>query len=252
MSYSSELSGSGALSRVDPRLKVIILVVWSVIIALSWDLRALAAGLLGSIILVVLAGCDQKAKFIKRLFLINSFLIFVWLVVPFSFSVPGQTLLAIGPLKMTNEGFRLTFILTVKALEITAGAMAMTVSTSTFDLMAAARAMGAPEKLTAMTALMIRYIRVVGEEFERLVWAMRIRGFVPKLTIHCLRSYANLAGILLVRGLDRGERVHAAMLCRGYKGRFFFDRQYQLRALDGYVALVFFILSALVVILDVI
>jgi cobalt/nickel transport system permease protein len=252
MSYGSELSGSGVLYRADPRFKVILLVIWSVALALSWDFRAVLTGLVGSLVLFILTGCDHKSLFVKRLLAVNSFLIFVWLVVPFSFSVPGESLVRLGPLTVTKEGFRLTALLSVKAIGITCSAMAVTISTGVFELMAAARALGAPEKLTAMMALMMRYIQVVGEEFDRLLWAMRIRGFVPRLSIHCLKSYANLAGILLVRGLERSERVHAAMLCRGYQGRFFMDRDYRFTALELRLSVMFLFFLALVVILDVV
>jgi cobalt/nickel transport system permease protein len=33
-----------------------------------------------------------------------------------------------------------------------------------------------------------------------------------------VRAYGNLAGNLVVRSYDRGERVYAAMLSRGYDG----------------------------------
>jgi cobalt/nickel transport system permease protein len=194
-------------------------------------------GLLGSLVMVVLAGCPKPLAFLKRLSLINTFLIFIWLVLPFSFSIPGRAVLTVGPLTMTYEGLHLTSLLSVKAIGITAAAMAITLSTGIFELMTAARSLGAPAKLMAMMALMTRYVNVVGAEFDRLVWAMRIRGFTPKATIHCLKSYANLAGMMLVRGIDRAERVHAAMLCRGYRGQFFFEGTFKLTRLDLYISL---------------
>ncbi|MDR0622773.1 MAG: energy-coupling factor transporter transmembrane protein EcfT, partial [Deltaproteobacteria bacterium] len=111
---------------------------------------------------------------------------------------------------------------------------------------AAARALGAPEKLAAMLSLMTRYVTVIRDEFERLVWAMKIRGFKASTSLHCLRSYANLAGVLLVRGLDRGERVYAAMLCRGYKGRFYFSLERPINRTDVLSLIVFLAASAAV------
>jgi cobalt/nickel transport system permease protein len=112
--------------------------------------------------------------------------------------------------------------------------------------LAAARALGAPEKLAAMLSLMTRYVTVIRDEFERLVWAMKIRGFKASTSLHCLRSYANLAGVLLVRGLDRGERVYAAMLCRGYKGRFYFSLERPINRTDVLSLIVFLAASAAV------
>jgi cobalt/nickel transport system permease protein len=48
---------------------------------------------------------------------------------------------------------------------------------------------------------------------------MRARCFRPGVNLHSYRSYAQLMGMLLVRSLDRAERVGEAMLCRGYAGK---------------------------------
>lgn len=251
MGHASEITGRGPLSRMDPRLGVIILVAWSVTLALVWSRPAALAGLAGSIGLFLLSGCDKPGAFIARLLMINVFLVFVWLVLPFSFSSPGEVIWRAGPLAVTREGLDLTVILSIKALGITCGAMAVTISVGVFELMMGARAMGAPVKLIAMMSLMTRYIHVVGDEFDRLMWAMRIRGFVPKATVHCLRSYANLAGILLVRGLDRGERVRAAMLCRGWRGGLRLDRDYRFGRGDFMLSALVLAMMAAVVVLDV-
>jgi cobalt/nickel transport system permease protein len=81
---------------------------------------------------------------------------------------------------------------------------------------------------------------------------MKIRGFKARTSMHCLRSYANLAGVLLVRGLDRGDRVHQAMICRGYKGRFYFTLERKLDGRDFATLAVFLAVSALLVILNVV
>jgi cobalt/nickel transport system permease protein len=66
---------------------------------------------------------------------------------------------------------------------------------------------------------------------------MKIRGFSARCNPRTFKTLANLSGILLVRGLDRGEKVHAAMLCRGYDGRFFFLRSFRLSFLDAALSL---------------
>jgi cobalt/nickel transport system permease protein len=250
MLQGADITGRGPLSRLDPRLSVIALVAWSAAVALVWSRWAALAGLAGSLVLFLLSGCERPGRFFARLLLINAFLLFVWVALPFSFSSPGAPVASLGPLVVTREGLDLTITLSIKALAITCGAMAVTASSSVFELTLGARALGAPEKLTAMMTLMTRYIQVVGEEFDRLVWAMRIRGFSPKADLHTLRSYANLAGVLLVRGLDRGERVRAAMLCRGWRGRLTLEREYRLGRLDLLVSLLILAMVALVVAID--
>ncbi|MDR1546229.1 MAG: cobalt ECF transporter T component CbiQ [Deltaproteobacteria bacterium] len=244
MSHASALSGRGPLARADSRLKIVGLVVWSALLAVLEGRRAATAGLAGSLALILLCSPSRPRAFFKTLLLANSFLLFIWLALPFSFSVPGRVVWSWGPLKATAEGLALSAELSVKALAITSAAMAVTVSTGAFELLSAVRALGAPEKLAAMTALMLRYIQVVGQEYGRLTAAMKVRGFRPRASLHCLRSWANLAGMLLVRGLDRGERVRAAMLCRGWRGKFFLERERTFKRLDAFLGLAWALAAA--------
>ncbi|MDR1677504.1 MAG: cobalt ECF transporter T component CbiQ [Deltaproteobacteria bacterium] len=251
MGFGETKTGNGFLAKIDPRVKLGMLVVWSFVLALATGFPGALAGLAGSIVLVILSGPEKLSAFVLRLLSINVFLIFIWLVLPFSFSMPGEKLVGLGPLTLTREGVYLSARLSLQALGITAAAMAITTTTTVFQLMMAARSLGAPEKLTAMLSLMMRYVKVIKDEYERLVWAMKIRGFKASTSLHCLKSYANLAGILLVRGLDRGERVYAAMICRGYKGRFYFTLERQINRKDILTLIVFAAVAALVVILNV-
>jgi cobalt/nickel transport system permease protein len=161
-----------------------------------------------------------RLSFIKRLFAVNSFLLFVWLLLPWSFSVEGETLFSIWSFRMTREGYLLTLLISIKAVGITMGAMAITRSSSIYELLGGARALRLPEKALSLLLLMTRYISVVGEEYGRLRDAMRIRGFRGGFDKRTFRSVGNFLGMLLLRGLERAERVRAAMLCRGFKGKF--------------------------------
>ena len=63
---------------------------------------------------------------------------------------------------------------------------------------------------------------------------MKIRGFQPRTNLHTYRSYAYLAGMLLVRSYDRGENVFQAMLCRGFHGVFYSLKTFSWRRQDGF------------------
>jgi cobalt/nickel transport system permease protein len=222
------------LAKADPRLKLLILAAWSVYLAVLKRPESAMAGLLGSVVLAYLAGVRAPWPFLKKLLLINSFLIFIWLLLPASYS--GRTVFQLGPIAISAEGLALCALLSLKALAITAGALSITSAAGVFEFLSGARALGLPEKLAALAMLMTRYVSVVGQEYARLHLAMRARGFQNRLTFHTLRSYANLCGNLLVRGLDRAERVQAAMLCRGYSGRFFFAKDFSFRRQDALLA----------------
>jgi cobalt/nickel transport system permease protein len=66
-----------------------------------------------------------------------------------------------------------------------------------------------------------RYLFVIEQEYQRLLRAVKIRGFVPRTSMHTYRTYAHIIGMLFVRAAARADRVYHAMLCRGFKGQFF-------------------------------
>jgi cobalt/nickel transport system permease protein len=75
-----------------------------------------------------------------------------------------------------------------------------------------------PRVVTGITGFMVRYLDVVGGELQRMTVARRSRAHDPRW-IWQGRAIASTAGALFVRSFERGERVHLAMLSRGYGGR---------------------------------
>ncbi len=51
--------------------------------------------------------------------------------------------------------------------------------------------------------------------------AVKIRNFRPATNLHTYRTYAYLVGMLFVHASERARRVHLAMKCRGFEGRFY-------------------------------
>jgi cobalt/nickel transport system permease protein len=75
----------------------------------------------------------------------------------------------------------------------------------------------APHTLTAVMGFMIRYGAVIGDELRRMRVARLSRDHDPRW-IWQARAVAASSGALFIRAFERGERVHAAMLARGYDG----------------------------------
>ena len=75
-----------------------------------------------------------------------------------------------------------------------------------------------PQVLVQILMFMIRYVDVVGGELRRMRVARESRGFQAR-HLGALRVLGTAAGSLLLRSYERGERVHLAMLSRGYSGR---------------------------------
>ena len=75
-----------------------------------------------------------------------------------------------------------------------------------------------PSVLVQILGFMIRYADVVGGELRRMRVARESRGFRAR-HLGALKVLGPAAGSLFIRSYERGERVHLAMLSRGYTGR---------------------------------
>jgi cobalt/nickel transport system permease protein len=206
------------IDSVDPRTRIAAAVLFSIMVAAVNGLLtlgiALAMALLGSLI----TGMRMLGA-IKRLVPVNIFVLFLILLLPFS---SGQSpLIAFGPVQYSKEGLLLAVGIALKANAIVLWILVLLGRLDIITLGHALRHLGVPEKLTHLLLFTVRYLDVLHGEYVRLRTAMKMRGFRPRVSAHSYRSYGYLVGMLLVRSLDRSERIVAAMKCRGFRGRFY-------------------------------
>lgn len=91
-------------------------------------------------------------------------------------------------------------------------------TTGLHELLLALERLRLPPLLVQIAAFMFRYADVIADEWRRMARARAARGFVAR----DLRHWPVLArslGALFLRSYERGERVHLAMLSRGYTGK---------------------------------
>jgi len=99
------------------------------------------------------------------------------------------------------------------------------------DLLAALERLGLPSLLSAVVGFAYRYLALIQSEGRRMLRARQARsagkGPKPWDLNWQLTSAGSLLGSLFLRSLDRSERVHAAMVARGYQGTSLSVRQLQ-------------------------
>ncbi len=74
-----------------------------------------------------------------------------------------------------------------------------------------------PVIVVTIAGFMIRYLELIVDEVQRMRQAMASRAYEPRWMGH-VRPIATGAGSLFIRSYERGERVHSAMVSRGYDG----------------------------------
>ena len=211
-------TGESFIHSLDPRVKIIVAILFSMVVAVSSNFLSLLPALAVSLSLIVLGKLSMRKVF-YRLLLVNGLILFLWLFLPFTYK--GEALFNIGPLVGTREGVLYASQITVKCNAILLAMIALISTTPVFTLGHAMSQLYFPDKIIHLFLFTYRYIHVIFQEYYRLINAMRIRGFIPRTNLHTYRSYAYLLGMLLVRSYDRAERIHKAMLCRGFNGRYY-------------------------------
>lgn len=210
--------GDSLVHHLDPRARLLAATAFSLPTALATDFRAaLLALALGGLILVLAK--PSPLLVLKRFLAVNLFIAFLWLFIPFS--LPGQALFHLGPLAYTREGVRLALLLTLKSNAAFLALLALVGTIPVQQLGSALQALGLPDKICHLLLFSYRYLFVIRREYLRLLTAAEARGFRPRTNALTYRTYAWLLGMLLVKSWDRAERVHQAMLCRGFHGRFY-------------------------------
>lgn len=247
MIRESFAEGNSWIHGIDPRLRVIGAAAFAVVVAISYDFTALFIGLILSLCMVLSARLDIRAV-VQRLLAPVIFLLLLWAVLPWSYE--GDALAALGPVTITRQGVTLCAQISLKTVCLMMAFMAL-VATMTVDTLGhSLNRLQLPDKMVHLLLITYRYLFVIEQEYQRLVRAMKIRNFHPKTNLHSYRTYAYLVGMLFVRASERARRVHSAMICRGFHGRFISLRSFPPNPLNPVFGLGIIISLALLIMLE--
>lgn len=190
------------------------------LLALVLTVVAIPAGawgpLAGAVILgaAVLAATRVPARHtLPRLLVDVPFVVFA-LALPFL--ARGEEI-ALGPLRLSAAGLVAGGTLLAKATTGALAGVAFAVTTRPQDLVLALQRLRVPDPLVLIVSFMVRYLSVVGDDLARMRVALVSRGFRPRSPA-AWPVLAASAGALFIRTYERGERVHLAMVSRGYAG----------------------------------
>lgn len=243
--------GAGFLRGIDPRFRIVAVVVFAVVVV---ECRTLLAPALGLTLAMVLLGLSRLpvGATLRRMAGMDAFIVFMLLMLPFT--VPGDVLFAVAGFPASRQGLMQAAQIALKANAVVLTLMTLVGSMSSVTLGHALRQLHFPEKLVQLLMFTVRYIDVLHAEYLRLRTAMKARGFRPSTSLHTLRSLGYLVGMMLVRAMERSERILAAMKCRGFTGQFPQFARFRIEARDrafGVIAFLSCVLLIAVELLDV-
>jgi cobalt/nickel transport system permease protein len=129
----------------------------------------------------------------------------------------GDTLWQWGIVSITTTGLTVLGSVTLKALLSLLLLNVLTLTTPVPALLHGLNRLKIPTILVAILASMYRYLSVLIEEFNAMRRAALSRNLMTGKRWQRL-VVGNMIGSLFIRTYERGERVHQAMLSRGYQG----------------------------------
>ena len=206
--------GHSRVHRAPAHLKLVTLVGFMLVVVATptgwWPAFAAYGALLGA---VVVASRVPPTYLVKRMVVEVPFVLFAVLV-PFVAQGPTTEVLGVS---LSVPGLEAAAGLLVKATLGVLAALTLASTTEPDDLLRGLQRLRLPDLLVQITGFMIRYLDVVTGELTRMTTAMRSRGCDPRSPRHW-PVLARSLGALFIRSYERGERVHLAMLARGYTG----------------------------------
>ncbi len=218
--YSSD---NGYLQRLDPRVRIIAILLMIIGILLTPPYRWLAYPLLWTLIgcLAVVSGISiwklNRMSVLALPFALTAFTLLV--------TVPGQPLVTVAGLTVTDTGLARFIEVLLKSWLSMQTALLLTLSTPITDLLTALAQLKVPATLIAIIGFMYRYLFILKDEAERLLRARAARSGTAAGTksegslLWRAKITGGMVGSLFLRSYERSERVYAAMLARGYDGR---------------------------------
>nr|WP_200933346.1 cobalt ECF transporter T component CbiQ [Leifsonia sp. Leaf325] len=142
--------------------------------------------------------------------------------VPFLVFALLLPLIALGPrvdvwgMSLSVAGLWGAWGLLVKATLALLASIALVATTQPRRIVVALESLHLPRQLVSIMGFMLRYLDLIAGEAARMSTARSARGFRPA-DPRAWRVIASGVGALFVRSHARGERVHLAMLARGYE-----------------------------------
>ena len=219
--------GNSVVHRLDPRTKLIMLVVYIValFLAVNWITYGLMAAFL--VIVVKISTIPPKSilRGMKPLVMI---LVFTGVLNLFFTGGEGEPLVKFGFLVVYEEGLVRAVFMVIRILLLISGTFLLTYTTSPISLTDGLESLMNPLKvlkvpvheLSMMMCIALRFIPTLIEETDKIMSAQKARGadFETGNLMEKARALVPILVPLFISAFRRADELATAMECRCYQG----------------------------------
>lgn len=211
------VADEGPIGSLDPRTRLLAAAVFALVVV-SLNSPAATVVALGLGCGLGVAARLPGSETLRKLVTLDGFMVMALITLPFT--VPGEPWFSVAGLPASWEGAERAALILLKGNAVVLAVLALLGTMDTVLLGRALARLRAPAKLVHLHFFTIRYLDVLGREYARLRTAMKARAYHPRCDRHTWHTIGWLVGMLMVRSIERAERIMAAMRCRGFDGHF--------------------------------
>lgn len=241
---------SGLLQSLDPRAKLISILAIVFATSLIGDLKVLIFVYLLTLLFSYLSKIDVWF-FIKRVWLFIP--IFAGIIaIPMIFNIffPGDPLVRLvylgagshlGPFSLpesifiTRQGVSAATIFTIRVATCVSAVVLLFLTTPQQILFKSLRTVGVPKLYVLTMEMAYRYIFLLMDMVREMYVAKKARTIKARGMFEEQKWVGGRIGYTLIRSLDVSEKVHMAMMSRGYNGDVKIMQEFKMRNRD-YIA----------------
>ena len=206
--------GHSRLHRAPAHLKIATLLVFMLTVVATPREWFPVFGAYLALVLGAVAVSQVPFGYIARRMVIEVPFVLFAILMPFVSTGPRVDVLGVT---VSEPGLLAAWGLLAKGTLGVMASLTLAATTEPRDLLRGLERLRVPTQLVQIVGFMIRYLDVVTDEMRRMRIARESRGFTTR-GLRAWPVYARAAGALFIRSYERGERVHLAMLSRGYDG----------------------------------
>ena len=218
--------GNSFIHKLDPRTKLIVLVVYIValFLAVNWASYAVMAAFL---VLCIKISTIPAKSFIRGMKPLMMILIFTGVLNLF-FTTEGELLVDFWIIQITTGGLQRAIFMVVRILLLICGTFLLTYTTSPIALTDGLEALMKPLKvlkvpvheLSMMMCIALRFIPTLIEETDKIMSAQKARGadFENGTLMEKARALVPILVPLFISAFRRADELATAMECRCYQG----------------------------------
>jgi len=238
--FDRDAYGDSVIHRLDARVKILALIGGILVCVTTpatayWAFAAYAAAFASGVALAKLPWRHVAA----RLAMVAPFALAVAAFAPFlkAGQLAGSSNLGLAATAAASPAL-VVWNVAAKSLLSAGLIILLTASTPFPALLGGLRRLGAPEVLVMLLSFTYRYLFVLVDEFQRLRRAHDARARRGRWWWQA-SSLGHLLASMFIRTFERAERVYAAMISRGFEGRFAHVAAPSLRWADAAFAVLF-------------